>query len=374
MELLVFTNDISNGWFFNQPFLFICSMKMLDFIIVGNGLAALAFAEVLLQNNCSFVVFGDSKLKSSRVAAGLYNPLIVKRYRPLQDAVDQIDFLRSFYSRAEQRLCAKFHHEKLTLRKFVSIAEQNDWFEHADKPQLANLLSNDLFTSAIEGIDSPFQYGVVNYTGHLDTNVFITKYQTFLADSGCFIAESFIYADLEFSSEFVTYHEFQASNVIFAEGYGVNQNPYFNFVSVPGTKGEGITIHAPQLKLTEIINSGVFILPLGNDLFKVGATYEWTDKTEQTTAAAREELTMRLKQVIQCDFEIVDQWAGVRPTTPDRKAIVGNHPQFPQLHILNGLGTRGVMLGPTMAKLLYDHIVDKKEIPTYLQAKRFWKQ
>ncbi len=33
------------------------------------------------------------------------------------------------------------------------------------------------------------------------------------------------------------------------------------------------------------------------------------------------------------------------------------------LHILNGLGTRGVMLGPALAKDLYDYIENQIPIP-----------
>ncbi len=42
--------------------------------------------------------------------------------------------------------------------------------------------------------------------------------------------------------------------------------------------------------------------------------------------------------------------AGVRPTVKDRRPLIGTHPMHSQLHVLNGLGTRGVMLGPAMAK------------------------
>lgn len=346
-------------------------MKEVDFIIVGGGLAGLTFAETLLQNNKSFVLFSDNAWRSSRVAAGLYNPLIIKRYKPLQDALEQIQFLRKFYTTAEERLSSRFHYEKRTLRKFTSIAEQNEWFEYADKPQLQQLLSSNLYTQSMSGIDSPYQFGVVNFTGFLDTVSFIDRFHEFLLEFDCFRNDSFDYSSLEIEDGGISYPNIKAKHIVFAEGYAVSSNPFFDFVNVPGTKGEGITIEAPELDLSEIINSGVFILPLGNHRFKVGATYEWTDKTEETTNEAREELIERLKQVITCNFTVIDQWAGVRPTTPDRKAIVGTHPKFQQLHILNGLGTRGVMLGPSMSKLLYESIYDLVTIPQALNVDRF---
>jgi hypothetical protein len=56
----------------------------------------------------------------------------------------------------------------------------------------------------------------------------------------------------------------------FAEGFGMHANPYFKNLPLDGTKGELFIIKAPELNLDVIVNTSVFILPLGGDLFKVG--------------------------------------------------------------------------------------------------------
>ena len=55
-------------------------MKHYDYLIVGLGLAGVAFCEQLQKSNRSFVVFEDSSQQSSKVAAGLYNPTVLKRF------------------------------------------------------------------------------------------------------------------------------------------------------------------------------------------------------------------------------------------------------------------------------------------------------
>ena len=115
-------------------------------------------------------------------------------------------------------------------------------------------------------------------------------------------------------------------------------------------------------------------MPLGNDLFKVGATYNWQDKTDEPTEEGRKELITRIKEILQCDFEIISHFAGVRPTVKDRKPLVGNHEAFKNLYILNGLGTRGVMLGPYCAKMLYEYSENDIEIPLNYSIKRFKKK
>ena len=50
-------------------------------------------------------------------------------------------------------------------------------------------------------------------------------------------------------------------------------------------------------------------------------------------------------------------FAGVRPTVKDRRPLVGTHSGLNSIHILNGLGTRGVMLGPYLANQLFQQIL-----------------
>ena len=63
--------------------------------------------------------------------------------------------------------------------------------------------------------------------------------------------------------------------------------------------------------------------------------------------------------------------AGVRPTVRDRKPLVGKHPEFNNIYILNGLGTRGVMLGPAMAKALFENIENNEPLDKVININRF---
>ena len=154
----------------------------------------------------------------------------------------------------------------------------------------------------------------------------------------------------------------------------MHANPFFNYLPLDGTKGELLIIKAPQLNLDVIVNTSVFILPLGNDLFKVGATYNWEDKTNTPTEEGKLELLDRINEILTCDFEIISHFAGVRPTVKDRKPMIGTHKIHDRLHILNGLGTRGVMLGPAMAKDLFDYIEYGIPLERAVDIKRYDKK
>lgn len=343
---------------------------MIDYLIVGAGLAGLAFAQTALQNSKSVLVFDDDSQHSSQTAAGVYNPVILKRFSKLQDAQQQLDSVKAFYTEIETLLGKRFDVDMPILRRFASVEEQNNWFIASEKEGLSPFLSTNLVRDKFQGIDSPFDFGPVQQTGFVDTKAFLADFRIFLETSGSYSGAAFDYSKIEQKDGFVQYGNVQAKDVVFCEGYGVKANPFFNYLPLEGTKGEIIVIKA-AIELEVIIKGGVFILPNGDGTFKVGATYEWNDKTEIPSEAGKIELIEKLKEIINVDFEVIDHKAGIRPTVKDRKPMIGTHPEFPNLHILNGLGTRGVMLGPTMAKLLYRLIESGIEIPSNVSIRRF---
>lgn len=370
MELLIVYNQITiKTLTVTVRVFYFCTM--LDYIIVGGGIAGLCFAEVLLQNNKSFLVFSDHSQNSSHVAAGLYNPVILKRFSLPQDAQKHLNYMKPFYKIVENRLAVKFDYDLPVYRRFVSVEEQNDWFIAADKPQMSTFLSTSLKPNVYSSLHAPYGFGEVLGTGYVDTNIFIKEYQKDLYSKNSIRYESFEYSEVIINNEYVKYKSINAKNIVFAEGYGIKQNPFFNYIPLDGTKGEILIILAPEFKLDVSINSGVFILPIGNDMYKVGATYEWEDKTALPTEKGRAELIAKLNEVILCDYTVIDHMAGIRPTVKDRKALIGTHHKYNNVHLLNGLGTRGVVLGPNMAKELYESIEYGHVIAREINLSRF---
>jgi len=140
-----------------------------------------------------------------------------------------------------------------------------------------------------------------------------------------------------------------------------------------GNKGEYLIIKAEDLKLEVAVKSSVFIIPLGKDLYKVGATYNNWDKTKEPTQDGKNYLLEKLNGFLNCDFEVVDQIAGIRPATNDRKPLVGKHPKHESLYCCNGFGSRGVLIGPTVASQLIAHIEDAEILSEEIDIKRFEK-
>ena len=342
-----------------------------DYIIVGSGLASIMFAEQLRLHKKSFIVISNRSQQASVVASGLYNPVVLKRFTSTWNAASHLEIAIPKYAALEHLLGRKLDYVLPIHRVFSSVKEQNNWFLACDKPLLASFLNPKLVENTNPSVKAPFGFGAVNHTGRIDTQTLIESYRNFLINLNQFKEETFDYKDLTDTTEGVEYQSLKAQYVVFTEGFGIHKNPYFKHLPLEGTKGELITIHAPALKLESILKSSIFVIPMEEDRYLVGSTYEWTDKTNAPTQEAKIELLEKLQRLIDCKFEVVDQRAGIRPTVVDRRPLVGQHPNHKCMYVLNGLGTRGVLVAPSMAEALYNSIEKNIPLPEEIDINRF---
>lgn len=342
-----------------------------DYIVVGLGLAGVAFCEQLRSNSKSFVVFDYGPTSASTVASGLYNPIVLKRFVPAWKGHELMQHSIPYYKTLEQTLNASFLHPASILRKFVSAAETNDWQYACDSPSMAPYMDSAVLPNVNTATDAPFGYGKLRGTGWVDCASMLAEYRSFLSNSQQLRDELFSYERLDSSTKPLVYDDIEAKSIVFAEGTGMIHNPWFSNLPLRCTKGELLLIHCPDLKENNILHSGIFIIPLGNDLYKVGATYDNHDSSALPTNRARKTLESRLQKFICVPYKVIDHLTGLRPTTPDRRPMVGTHPKDNRLALINGLGSRGVLQAPFVAKSLMDYIENSNPIPADIDANRY---
>ncbi len=343
----------------------------LDYIIVGLGLAGLAFTKELDKNKKSYLVFEDNSQNSSLVAGGVYNPVVLKRFTPVWNATEQLNIAMPFYKDLEIQFNKKYDYAIDIYRIFKSVEEQNNWFAACDNPMLSNDMSTKLIKEKYEGVLANFGYGKLMNTGRIDTKTLLEDYRNYLLQRKLILNESFQYSNLKITGYGVEYKGLKAYKIVFCEGFGLKNNPFFNELPMQEAKGELITIHAPNLNVDFLIKSALFVLPLGNNLYKVGATFNWKDKTQLPTEEGKNELVTKLESFITVPYKIVEHIAGIRPTVKDRRPLVGKHQKYENLAVLNGLGTRGVMIAPTVAKALYNNLENGVVLEKEISIARF---
>lgn len=347
---------------------------MLDYIIVGLGLSGACAAFRMQKQGYDFLVFDDGELNSSKVAAGVMNPIILNKFTLAWRANEQLDLALEFYADMERYLDKSFLSPIEIYRKFASIEEQNNWFSAADKPLLAPFMDTNLRCSVGENISGEFKFGKLDGTARVDTRVMLGSLEEKLLSLGSFRKEPFNYDYLNLIEGGLEYRGVKAKGIVFCEGFGLRKNPYFNTLPLVGNKGEYIIIKAPDLELSVVVKASVFISPLGDGLYAVGATYNNQDKTPGPTKQARAELEQKLKGIIEVPYEVVNQVAGIRPTSGDRRPIIGQHPKYPHFYTCNGFGSRGVLTAPMASKQLLEYMQNGAPISPEMDLVRFKKR
>ncbi len=351
--------------------------KNFDYIIVGQGIAGTIMAFTLLKNQKTVLVIDEDKpITASKIAAGLYNPIVFKRIVKSWMADDLIPFMDKFYHESEDLLNSKFYHKKQIVKLFADESEKELWIKKS-KDDVGKYLNTSFDSASIdEFIDNPFGAALVEQAGNLDTSLFLNDSRNYFNQQENLLEEIFDFDSLIVHDETIEYKNIVAKKIIFCDGYKATENKYFNWLPFKLTKGEILTISIPSLKnktdfFEKVINKGCFVLPIGNNLFKVGATYEWNDLSESPTEKGKLELIEKTKKVITVPIEIVEHKAGVRPTVSDRRPLLGLHPEFPSIAIFNGLGTKGVMLAPYFANHFFDFLENKNSLQLDVDIKRF---
>jgi len=327
--------------------------KHYNYIIVGQGIAGTVLAQTFLKEGKSVLLIDEGlEQAASTIAAGLYNPVVFKRLVKSWMADELIPFMDRFYVEAEQLVQAQFYHKKKIVKLFADVAEREFWLKKSDE-EVGAYLSQPMDLHFLnEYVENPIGAAEVKAAGNLDMNVFLKAFRSYFLKKDCLLQQKFECGDLSISVNSVSYRNMDADKIIFCEGHQATANPYFNWLPFKLTKGELITIQLKKehaIPLDKVINKGVFILPIGNNTYKVGATYEWSDLSIHPTEKGKSELIDKLKKVIHVPFDIVEHQAGIRPTVLDRRPLIGLHPVHASVGIFNGMGTKGVMLAPYFA-------------------------
>ena len=247
-------------------------MKLVDTLIVGFGLAGLAYAETLRQHHRSFHIIDQANGGSSIIAAGIYNPTVLKRFNMSWKGDEFHAIALPFYKAIEKRLSKQFIYPYPILKLFSQTADHNQWSVASDREDLSNFLDPKINKVVLKGIKSPLGYATVNRCGRVDTTTLIQAYAASISKQ---ISQTkFDHLKMTVSNSYITYEDITAKRVVFCEGYGMVHNPFFNQLPLVGSKGQILIIYAPELKLDSILKGPIFIAPLGKDIYWAGASFE----------------------------------------------------------------------------------------------------
>ena len=348
--------------------------KIVDFVIVGQGIAGTLLHYLLSKEGLTGVVIDKGHEESaSRVASGLINPITGRKY-VRSWMFDELKVeLTKLYKELEKDLGIKCFENHKIVRVLNSVKEENLWYTKSTTPGYEKYFVEDVDSTPYEGIiKDASSFGEVRDGARIDLSLLIQAYRDKLnAD------ESLIPAEFEYNAlsndhdDSWNYQGLSFDKIIFCEGWRLKFNPYFLNAGQESAKGEALIVRLKGGAIEPSIKKKIFITPLKDGLYWVGSTYQWEFEDHKPTVSKKEYLIDALDKMLDLDYEIVDHIAGVRPTTLDRRPLLGQHPENSNMYVFSGLGTKGASLAPYWANQMIRLIVRNEEIPAEVDIARF---
>ncbi len=207
-----------------------------------------------------------------------------------------------------------------------------------------------------EFINPKFEFGWIYDVGYLDMSKFIELILNYFKIKNSFKNELFIENSNEIS--------------IYCDGFWANKNNLipsncFNFA-----KGEILILHWKKPKIDFIINNGAFILPIGNDLYKIGSTYNRENINFDPNENSKNYLLSKFKEISNWDFSIVNQQIGIRSISKDRNPILGKINE--NTYIFNGFGSKVCLWAPYYSELFLNYLLNNNFLANEININRFF--
>mgnify|MGYP000473184558 CR=1 FL=1 len=342
-------------------------------LVLGFGIAGALVCWFLHKNNIKYVVVDDAAPgSSSPVAAGLINP-VAGRSLALAHELDRfLPFARDTYQQLGEFLGQKFWVDREFWTLLRDDHEREQWQTRALDPAVhAYLAPEDL--DQFPPAHSRAEAGMarVRGGGQVLFGQLLQAFSEFLEREGRLLRQPFHYADLEpgrsdgSATSSWTYRGESWCAVLFCEGYRARYNPWFAHLPWRVNRGQRLLLKIPGLmpstdSATAIWRKQGLLVPLGSDQYWLGSVNDWDQDSPEPTEAARLSLLAMLHTMTDVPGQVLDISAGIRPVLQDRKPVAGFHPQHPSLGLLNGLGTKGALLGPWYASALVDALADEQ--------------
>lgn len=348
-------------------------MKKQHILIIGAGLSGTCLAHQLLKKGHTVQLVDRGENHSTAIAAGMVNPMVFRRMNKSWRLDEFIQEAKSYYLELEQTLQQTFFHPLIIRRMLSSEQERKYWLEREKLPEYQNYLmainaDDDAYSSA----ENQFGSGRVNNAFWVDAQAYYQCNMKYFDERQLLTKGSF---DVQFfDEEKFTYQNLSFDKVVFCVGYEQMNTPFFANLPIQQTKGQTLRIHSNEIPANESLNRKCFVLPIGGRIFRIGATYEWDNPGLMPTEEAKQELVGHLKVLGDFSYEIIDQQVGVRPTVLDRRPILGEHHQIKNMFLFNGLGTKGYLMAPTLARELCEHMLDGKPLDREISIERFYKK
>jgi len=369
-----------------------------DFLIIGAGSAGCSIAHFLHKSGKKVAIVDREAIAggASGAAGAFLSPLPGKQNSYNNLVNKALDFSINFYEELAPESVTKEGVLRVPTDNFSKEKLQNNdiAYEYFDSTKLQNISSD------FKNIDGYFykNAAVIEPIG-------ICNKMT----QGCDFYKKNI-DELIFKDDMYTIDEIKAKNIILTQGVSkpLVHHPYIEIAPIFGLRVDAKTTTKVPFNIHKSISISV---NKDDNTIAIGATHERHDSSqiECTTTCDKcifyvdhekeqiNSLLEKAKELVDLkDLEVVRTYKGARATIKSYFPVIGKivdsektlqkHPSikngtkisqelleyYPNLYIINALGSRGFVFGPYLAKILSENILNGDEIPKEISTQKLF--
>lgn len=346
-------------------------MTQTEFIIIGQGISGTFLTWYLEKAGRTFIVIDDNDTQSaSRVAAGVINPVTGRRIVKTWMIETLVEFAQNAYAEIGERLGVKAIERKNIIDFFPSAQMLNAFLERHAEDQLYLSMPVD-HSNFHSFFNYDFGYGTIAPCFAVQLQTLLSAWRSCLLRKNILLEERFDENNLSVNTDHVKYNSITAGKIIFCNGTGASGSRWFKNLPFALNKGEALVVRIPGLPTGNIYKKGLTLVPLENDLFWTGSSYEWEFADTRPSALFFERTTKHLGHWLKLPFSVEAHVAAVRPATVERRPFIGMHPHHPLVGIFNGMGTKGCSLAPYFADQFVAHLTKNTPLLPEVNVNRF---
>ena len=336
-------------------------MAIKPIIVVGHGLAGAILTQTLIDYGLKVrCIEGKIEHSASRIAAGLVNPFVGPKLNIPLKFSECLKHNKVFFGKWEQKFTEKLFKRETLIRIFNSAKQAEKWIEISNSARDSEYSLSYMTNKCLKEIGLEGEFGAGKTKAfRLDIKKFLRLSQDSLESNDCWSDERFDYSEVS-----------GKEIIIFAEGYNVSGNPFFNWLPFAPAQGEILEFMGPE---SPAMSNGTWFLPSSPTHFLAGSTWKHTDLKSGPTEQGRSKIYQKLNYLSLSQFKETNHFSGIRSGTVDRNPIIGQHPKFKNLFLFNGFGSRGSTTIKYHADLLVDFIINAAPLPYHTNLKRFMK-
>ncbi|MBU6324920.1 MAG: FAD-dependent oxidoreductase [Bacteroidetes bacterium] len=349
-------------------------MSSIDVLVAGQGIAGTLLARELLNHGLEVLIADpDISPTSSQVAGGLVHPVVPRTGGLTWRAEELFPAVQHYYHAIEEETGRYFYHAMPMA--FVADSEQDKfhWKKAAEKLGSHWLEWHDTLPEMTERSGA-----LTRQSARLDVAGLCAHYQQQWMTQGRYLKQEIQWEELEFKNGYWHWGHIRARMLVFCHGAFARGRKPQEVLPFHLTRGELLSIRVsnPQHMPSYIVKKKVFSIPLGGGVYRIGSTYDWNNLTPEPTEIGRESLLQHFCDLVPDagSFEIIAHDSAIRPTVGRRRPFMGQHPEFPQLFICNGWGSKGASLAAVLIPELVSCMLHGTPVHPETDIAVYWKK